>query len=501
MNKSLGLTMIVRNVEPFIEECLRSISPWCDETIIVDTGSQDRTVEVIDHLLETWTSHYSVLEFSPRTHPDDFLLDDEQLERLHGIPGPFSGKHILANFGRARQLGWESLSTDYGLWIDSDDLVVNPEAIRPLMEKLEEERLDAAMIPYEYSHDEGGNPTMIIRRERLIRRACGARWHQRIHETIHPLNARKNFDDFKVVHRRDHLPTHQILHRNLKVLSLQRAEEEKAGRPDPRTLFYLAQEWGYLDRHKALPILKEYVRFSGWDEERARAYHLMGKTYEKDGDIDAAFLEYSAAAVEFPDRPEGVFGCARCFYYRALNNMQANKDANPDWRKCIEYTERGLAIVERNPPNTLPFEPRERDYEPYRYVSLAYIKTNRIEDGLAAARKALLINPRDELMIQNVKVCEEWLNPPGPPAAPPALPSAPPPSILDDTSLDTLPRPLSQDQVAALAVQLWKISRQEAESTSTLLGFLDCLPSSIANHPAIVEARRRTFMTEANTSS
>ena len=42
----LSLVMMVKNEEAFLEDALRSALPLCDELVVVDTGSTDRTVEI-----------------------------------------------------------------------------------------------------------------------------------------------------------------------------------------------------------------------------------------------------------------------------------------------------------------------------------------------------------------------------------------------------------------------------------------------------------------------
>ena len=42
----LSLAMMVKNEEAFLEDALRSASSFCDELVVVDTGSTDRTVEI-----------------------------------------------------------------------------------------------------------------------------------------------------------------------------------------------------------------------------------------------------------------------------------------------------------------------------------------------------------------------------------------------------------------------------------------------------------------------
>jgi tetratricopeptide (TPR) repeat protein len=42
----LTACLIVRDEEPFLPRCLRSVAPYADETVVVDTGSADRTCEI-----------------------------------------------------------------------------------------------------------------------------------------------------------------------------------------------------------------------------------------------------------------------------------------------------------------------------------------------------------------------------------------------------------------------------------------------------------------------
>ncbi|MCA9557702.1 MAG: glycosyltransferase, partial [Myxococcales bacterium] len=42
----LSLAMMVKDEEDFLADALRSARGWCDELVVVDTGSTDRTVEI-----------------------------------------------------------------------------------------------------------------------------------------------------------------------------------------------------------------------------------------------------------------------------------------------------------------------------------------------------------------------------------------------------------------------------------------------------------------------
>lgn len=45
-SNTVTLSMIVKNEERFLEQCLLSVMPYVDHTIVVDTGSTDRTVDI-----------------------------------------------------------------------------------------------------------------------------------------------------------------------------------------------------------------------------------------------------------------------------------------------------------------------------------------------------------------------------------------------------------------------------------------------------------------------
>lgn len=56
----ISLNMIVKNESHCIERCLRSVVPYINEAVIVDTGSTDDTVEIIRRCLEFTVPHLAI---------------------------------------------------------------------------------------------------------------------------------------------------------------------------------------------------------------------------------------------------------------------------------------------------------------------------------------------------------------------------------------------------------------------------------------------------------
>jgi len=44
---TLTVAMIVKNEEQFIEKVIRNVQPVADEIVITDTGSTDRTIDIV----------------------------------------------------------------------------------------------------------------------------------------------------------------------------------------------------------------------------------------------------------------------------------------------------------------------------------------------------------------------------------------------------------------------------------------------------------------------
>lgn len=89
---AISLCMIVKNEEMHIGRCLDSVAELVEEIIIVDTGSTDRTVEIV--------SKYT--------------------EKVYSYPWK-------DDFSDARNYSFSKASMDYCMWMDADDILEEAE--------------------------------------------------------------------------------------------------------------------------------------------------------------------------------------------------------------------------------------------------------------------------------------------------------------------------------------------------------------------------------------
>ena len=465
--------MIVKDVETIIGKCLASVVNHVDEIIIVDTGSTDASKDVIRKI----APHAKILDFTHETHPNAFLHD--VLETWDGkIPGPFTGKHMLADFGAARQWGWKEARTDYAMWIDSDDILVGGEHLPEVLANMREENLTLAILNYDYSHDRRGNPTCKLKRERIAKMGIGIDWQQPIHELFVPLGMGKFYDKVNIVHKRGEYGINPSQHhRNLKVLF--HWAKQAGDKVDPRILFYLAMEERFIWPERAITDFKNYCVRSGWDEERAVAHYHAGMLHEKFERKEEALAEYALAALEFPDGPEGLFGAARVAYLKR------------DWGKCIEYTERGFAALEKKNgrESMIFYDPLDRVYKPYVYYSVALVETGNFERAIEACDKGLKWNPEDPHLIGNKEFSEKVLKER---KEGKAMAGKTEIRFKNDDPLDAPSMSIPLEVIATFAIQMWK-RNMEAKNYVRALQFIDALPENIGREKRLSTAREMTI--------
>lgn len=142
----LTLTMIVKNEAELLPKFIRSIQGLADEWIVVDTGSTDSTVK---------------------------LLEEAGAHILH---------HVWQNdFSKARNVGLEKASGDWVMFLDADEFI-SPEAVRQTRALLSNSRLGAATFEMVNQLPHGhARKTPLLR---LFRRHPTLRFQHAIHEDI-----------------------------------------------------------------------------------------------------------------------------------------------------------------------------------------------------------------------------------------------------------------------------------------------------------------------------
>ena len=237
---TISLCMIVKNEETHIARYLDSVAELVEEIIIVDTGSTDRTVEIV--------SNYTSKVYS---YP---WKDD---------------------FSDARNYSFSQASMDYCMWMDADDVLEESEKDRFLqLKKSLSPDTDIVMMKYNTSFDEAGKPSFSYFRERWIRNCTQYRWIGEVHEVIPP-NGRIIYSDIAICHKKLGAGDPD---RNLKIYQKMIAD----GKPlEPRQQYYYGRELYYHKQYKeAVSVLEKFLLSAGgWIENKIEACSICANCY------------------------------------------------------------------------------------------------------------------------------------------------------------------------------------------------------------------------------
>lgn len=247
MSKTVAAALIVKNEEVMLERCLKSLA-GCDAIYILDTGSQDRTIEI--------ARQYTKNVFL------DYIWNDD-----------FSGaqNHLLDKI-RGKE--------DFILSIDADEYLVDFNEVRKAIE-LAKDMVRVQMIA-EGSHISN------FGFGRLFRNTPDIYWEQYWHKHLNLPGEGEAIGDIKIIYGRS--PAHDIDPNRGIRLGEKAVKSAIAKGQDPgRNLYYLGREYWYKQRNDdCVKTLGQYVQTSTRSDEKADALLIMSMAYSAQGlDNDA----------------------------------------------------------------------------------------------------------------------------------------------------------------------------------------------------------------------
>jgi glycosyltransferase involved in cell wall biosynthesis len=277
----LCLVMIVKDEEDTMERCLRAVSPYIKYWVIVDTGSKDNTIEVINKTMKE--------------------LD---------IPGELHERPWV-NFevNRTESLKLAEGKCDYRWIIDADDTfqLENPN-INPFAGLNKEP--DSYQILYKLN-------SLQYHRAQIVKSDQDWVYKGVLHEYLH-LEGKANITqgivpnsfvvaDISPLKRASSLE--EKYSNDAKILEKALIEEPE----NARYQFYLAQSYRDSEQNeKAIEAYQKRVNMGGWEEEVYYSMYMIAKIKEKIGVSDEEVISLYSKAWEYrPNRLECAFHVMR----------------------------------------------------------------------------------------------------------------------------------------------------------------------------------------------
>jgi glycosyltransferase involved in cell wall biosynthesis len=244
---TLSLAMIVKNEAENLPRLAESVRGCYDEWVIVDTGSTDNTKEIARSLGAV------VYDFT--------WVDD---------------------FSAARNFAFSKITSDYGFWLDGDDVLHNREAFIDFKNN-SMKYFDYVLAKYNYALDKDGKPIVSFARERIFKMSTKPEWNYFVHEGVKPpAGARMHYcTNWAINHLRTDEDMKKDKSRNLNIFEV----KKKEGKLDGRLTFYYGKElYENNEASKAIPILLESVSMPIESHDRILALQYACYAIQQDAE-------------------------------------------------------------------------------------------------------------------------------------------------------------------------------------------------------------------------
>lgn len=278
----LTLSMIVKNEEPYLRDCLKSVEGIVDEVVLVDTGSTDGTVEIAK-------------EFNARIF--NYKWDND--------------------FSSARNFALEHSAGDWILYLDADERLDASSKNEIL--KLTETKSKTAYYCKVKSIDEVNGRPSVMNYVRLFPKDKSIRFEGRIHEQIE--NSLRNQEyiiknsSIVIEHLGYNLNNEKLKEKAARNLSLLKKEYEK--NPSSYFAFQLGQTYGVLnDKTKA----ENYFHISIKDKNLKREYLSVANRYlginsAERGEWDTALKFIRKSLTADDTQPLTLIAAAKIYFH------------------------------------------------------------------------------------------------------------------------------------------------------------------------------------------
>ena len=367
MTNKICVYAICKNEKQFVDAWLESMSE-ADYIVVLDTGSTDGT--------------YEMLKADPR------VTRCEQK-----VISPW-------RFDVARNESMKLIPEDANILFCTDlDELLDAGWSKPLRERWIEGEHRRGYYTYAWSHNESGEPGRVFTYDKIHNRDW--HWQYPVHEMLVLDNGTQDIPAEQIIEFGDEIYLHHwpdpLKSRGsyLGLLELRKQEY----RDDYYGRIYLAHEYHYRGFYTlAIQELKDIlVKHDDKcnDIERASCYLFMGDSYRALGQNSEAIGCYYQALFIDETYREPYYALADLF-----NALQKFEYSIPILRECLKKTYRHFNWLERNDAWAGGI---------YDLLGVAYYWTQDYENAFSMMALALMYNPNDVRLQENLKFAERAL--------------------------------------------------------------------------------------------
>ena len=349
---------ISKNESQFVDRWMDSMQE-ADQVVVLDTGSEDDTVEKL-------------------------RARGARVTREEIVPWRF-------DTARNRSLELVDDDTDLCVCTDLDEYFLP--GWRARLEQVWSPGITQVRYPYVWSFRADGSDGVTFWYEKIHARH-GYRWTHPVHEVLQWVGsgAPGRTADAPGIRLEHHPDPSKSRGQYLPLLELSVREDPD----DDRNTHYLGREYFYYGRwDDCIRTLKKHLSMprARWADERAASMRYIARAYSRKGQPDEALRWLLRAAAEAPHLREPLTDLAMELYRQQ------------DWEGMLFACGRALRLTNR--PRTYICEADAWGSLPWDLSAVAYANTGRDEQALDCALKALELAPTEERLRENVRILRE----------------------------------------------------------------------------------------------
>lgn len=354
MNKyKICVYAIAKNEEKFVSRWVESMSE-ADEIIVLDTGSTDKTAELL-------SEYENVRVYTETVSP--WRFDTARNLSLSKVPQ----------------------DADYCVCTDLDE--VFEKGWRKKLEKALSTSPHKVSYRYTWSFNDDGSEGIVFNIEKIHSRR-GFLWTHPVHEVLSYYGEGNAKSVFAEGIQLNHYPDNEKSRgQYLPLLELSVREAPD----DDRNMHYLGREYMfYKEYQKAINTLKKHLSMKNalWKDERCASMRYIARCFEALNKPDEALLWHLKACAEAPYLREPFMETAE-FLYRQKN-----------YYGVIFFVNKALEITSRN--DTYITDSSYYKEKPYDYLSMAYYYTGDLKKAASSAETALKYAPDNKRIRNNL---------------------------------------------------------------------------------------------------
>jgi glycosyltransferase involved in cell wall biosynthesis len=375
---TIGLLMMVKNEERRLHVSLNSVVGSVDAIIIYDTGSTDKTLDIIK-------------EFSKKHRINLYIKQGDFVD--------FStSRNVCLTFA-------ESVNVHYLLLLDCNDELQGGKNLKRFAQSFLDKENTGFLVCQQWWCGQLDKYYNV----RFIRNRCGWRYRGSVHEWMKDTNSPSENSCFPIIRLTDDVVLYQDrtqdddktgkrFNRDRELL----LKEYKADPKEPRTIFYLAQTCQCLGLHdEALYYSKLRLELAGFVEERFHSYMRCGTSAMALGHSWSDCMSWFLKAYEEFDRAEPLVKIADLYRHKAT--VEKNGSSTNLWKMAYMYIKQACQLS--YPEHCILFVDKGA-YTYYRWHLMSIIAMNvgELQEGKEACLKAIADGTNKEMNEKNLAV-------------------------------------------------------------------------------------------------